>query len=150
MKKSKKIIAFSAIVILCVTVFIFLISNTPKLENRTWLLSYAQQADAPHFVLAHNAEYDFSDDKSGLFDFSEPTELTLKANDGKILLIDKTNGKTYEGTYELASGRFGKFRIFTKKSYTVVIDGLQGTVSFSSNRTLFVSIGGYYLNFEIN
>ena len=94
-------------------------------------------------------EYDFSDDKSGLYDVSKPIELTLEANDGKFLLIDNTNGKTYEGTYEAASGRFGKFRAFTKKSYTVVIDGLQGTASFSSNRTLFVSIGGYYLNFEI-
>ena len=149
MNNHKKIITFFAVVVLCLIISVFLILVTPKLENRTWKLSYAQQVDAPYFVVAHNTEYDFSDDKSGLYDFSEPIELTLEANDGKLLLIDKTNGKTYEGTYEVASGRFGKFRVFTKKSYTVVIDGLQGTVSFSSNRTLFVSIGGYCLNFEI-
>lgn len=146
LKKSKIIIA---IAILCVIISVFLIFTIPTLERRTWILSYAQQADAPHFIVAHNAEYDFSNDKSGLYDVSKPIELTLEANDGKFLLIDNTNGKTYEGTYEAASGRFGKFRAFTKKSYTVVIDGLQGTASFSSNRTLFVSIGGYYLNFEI-
>ncbi|MCQ2413768.1 MAG: hypothetical protein MJ082_03085, partial [Clostridia bacterium] len=73
----KKIIAFSAIAALCLIISVFLILVTPNLENRTWLLSYAQQADAPHFVLAHNAEYDFFNDKSGLYDFSEPIELTL-------------------------------------------------------------------------
>ena len=135
--------------ILCVGITMFWISLIPSMENRTWLLSYAQQADAPTFVIAHNADYDFSGDESNLFNFSKPVELTLQAKDGKLLLIDKTNGKTYEGTYEVASDRFGKFSVFTKKSYTVVIDGLQGTANFSSNRTLFVSIGGYYLNFEI-
>ena len=149
LNKSKKIFAFLVIAVLCLIISFHLILVMPKFEHRTWQLSYAQQADAPHFVVAHNAEYDFSNDESGLYDFSEPIELTLEANDGKLLLIDKTNGKTYEGTYEVASARFGKLRAFAKKSYTVVIDGLQGTASFSSNRTLFVSIGGYYLNFEI-
>ena len=149
MKKSKKIFAFLAIAVISLIISVFLILAMPKFEHRTWQLTYAQQADAPHFVVAHSAEYDFSNDESGLYDFSKPIELTLEANDGKLLLIDKTNGKTYEGTYEAASGCFGRFRVFTKKSYAVVIGGLQGTANFSSNRTLFVSIGGYYLNFEI-
>ena len=149
MKKTKKIIISVFLVILCVGIIMFWISLVTSMENRTWQLTYAQQADAPYFVVVHNAKYDFSDDKSGLYNFSEPIELKLKAKDGKLLLIDKTNGKTYEGTYEADSGRFGKFRAFTKKSYTVVIGDLKGTANFSSNRTLFVSIGGYYLNFEI-
>ena len=149
MGKTKKIIRSVFLVILCVGITMFWISLIPRMENRTWRLSYAQQADAPTFVVAHNADYDFSGDESALYNFSKPVELTLQAKDGKLLLIDKTNGKTYEGTYEVASDRFGKFSVFTKKSYTVVIDGLQGTANFSSNRTLFVSIGGYYLNFEI-
>lgn len=149
MNKNKKIIVFSVIAILCVIIFVFIILSMPKLENRTWLLSYAQQAEAPRFVVAHNDSYDFSNDESGLFELSKPIELTCEAKDGKLLLIDKTNGKTYEGTYKVDSDRFGKFRVFAKKSYTVVIDGLEGTANLSSNRTLFVSIGGYYLNFEI-
>ena len=149
MKKSKKIIISVFLVILCVGIIMFWISLVPSMENRTWLLSYAQQAEAPCFVVAHNSDYDFSGDESDLYNFSKPVELTLQAKDGKLLLIDKTNGKTYEGTYEADSGRFGKFRAFTKKSYTVVIGDLKGTANFSSNRTLFVSIGGYYLNFEI-
>jgi hypothetical protein len=149
LKKNKKIFAFLAIAALCLIISAFLILAMPKLEHRTWRLTYVQQADAPYFVVAHNAKYDFSDDKSGLYNFSKPIELTLEAKDGKLLLIDKTNGKNYEGTYEADSGRFGKFRAFTKKSYTVVIGDLKGTANFSSNRTLLVSIGGYCLNFEI-
>ena len=32
----------------------------------------------------------------------------------------------------------------------ITIDGVEGTANISSHRTLFVSIGGYYLNFEID
>ena len=153
MKKTKKIIISVFRVILCLGIIMFWISLVPSMENRTWLLSYAQQAEAPYFVVAHNSDYDFSGDESDLYNFlykfSKPVELTLQAKDGKLLLIDKTNGKTYEGTYKVTSNRFGGVRVFTKKSYTVVIDGLQGKANFSSNRTLFVSIGGYCLNFEI-
>lgn len=146
MKKSQKVIAIFAIVIIIVLLLAFVI---PNIENRTWILSYAQQAEEPHFVVAHNIDYDFSNDESGLFEFSKPLDLICEAKDEKILFIDRTNGKTYEGTYKITSGRFGIFRAFTKKSYTVVIDGLEGTANLSSNRTLFISVGGYYLNFEI-
>ena len=59
----KKVIAFSGIVILCIIVAVILIFTMPRLENRTWILSYAQQAEAPYFVVAHNTAYDFSDDE---------------------------------------------------------------------------------------
>ena len=149
MKRSKKIIIFSAIVIFCVIIATILISTMPNLEKRTWILSYAQQGTSPCFVVAHNPNYDFSDDESGLFESSQAVELMLEAKDGKLLLIDKTNEKTYEGTYTVNSSWRGKFRIFKNKIYTVVIDGLEGTANFSTNRTLFVSIDGYCLYFEI-
>ena len=145
----KKVITFSGIVIFCIIVAVILIFAMPNLENRTWDLSYAQQAEAPYFVVAHNADYNFSDDESGLFDFSKEVELTLEAKDGKLLIVDKTNEKTYEGTYTINYGKHGRFRVFKNKTYTVVIDGLEGTANFSTNRTLFVSIDGYCLYFEV-
>ena len=145
----KKVIAFSGIVILCIIVAVILIFTMPRLENRMWILSYAQQAEAPYFVVAHNTAYDFSDDEIGLFDFSKAVELTLEAKDGKLLIIDKTNGKIYEGTYTINYGDRGRFRVFKNKNYTFVIDGLEGTANVSTNRILFVSIGGYGLYFEI-
>ena len=121
----------------------------PRLEHRTWVLSYVQQTESPYFVVAHNADYNFSEDESGLFDFSKEVELTLEAKDGKLLIVDKTNEKTYEGTYTINHGKHGRFRVFKNKTYAVVINGLDGTANFSTNRTLFVSIDGYGLYFEI-
>ena len=84
MKKSKKIIISVFWVILCVGIIMFWISLVPSMENRTWLLSYAQQAEAPYFVVAHNSDYDFFGDESELYNFTKPVELTLQAKDGKL------------------------------------------------------------------
>ena len=150
MKNAKRGIAIFAIAIIpALIIALILLFAFPTIENRTWVLSYAQQSEAPHSVVAHNTDYDFSNDESGLFAFSKPIDLICEAKDGNLLLTDKTNGKTYEGTYKLTSGGFGRFGAFTKKSYTVVIDGLEGTADFSTNRTLRISVGGHYLNFEI-
>ena len=84
--------------------------------------------------------------KKFLVAFSKEIELTCTAKDGKLTISDRTNGKTYEGTYKVTS--WGRF---IGQSYAVVIDGKDGTAKMSSkfNRTLFISVGGYYLNFEI-
>ena len=148
MSKSKKRVFSCPIAILGIVISVFLIAAMPRIEKRTWTLSYAQQAEAPYSVVAHNKDYDFSDDESGLFAFSKAVELTLEANDGKLMIVDKTNGKTYEGTYTVNSGERGRFRTFQNKTYTVVIDGLEGPANFSTNRTLFISIDGYYLYFQ--
>lgn len=147
MKKVKKKALISTIAILCMIAIIFLILAIPPLETRTWVLFSAQQAYEPRFVVAHNKDHDVSDDETSLYKFSKPIELILEAKDGKLTLTDKTNGKTYEGTYSVNSS--GIFSVFDRKNYTVVIDGLEGTANISSNvnRTLFVSIGGYYLDF---
>ncbi|MBQ9087036.1 MAG: hypothetical protein IJY47_07620 [Clostridia bacterium] len=85
-----------------------------------------------------------------MFQFSKSIELICEAEDGKLVLTDQTNGKTYEGTYKIISHGIRNFRI-KRDSYTVVIDGVEGTANISSgnNRTLFVSIGGYYLDFVV-
>lgn len=127
--------------ILCILYVVF---ARPAIEAHTWVLSFAQQAD-PFFVVAHNPEYDFSDDDSNIFVFSKEIELTCVAKDGKLTLTDKTNGKTYEGTYTVTS-----WNRSSGQSYAIVINGKKGTANISSrfNRTLFISLGDYYLNFE--
>ena len=149
MKKAKIIIVFSVIAMFSVIMAIVLVSIMPRLEKRTWVLSYAQQIEAPYSVVANDPSYDFSDDKSGIFDFSKPTELTLEAKDGKLILTDKTNEKIYEGTYTVKSGKYGKIRALKKKEYSVVIDGMDGTAQFINNQTLLVTIDGYHLHFEV-
>ena len=143
--KFKKYALIPIVIIICIIVYAFIAK--PIIETRTWVLSYAQQAEPPLFVVAHNDDYDFSNVDSSFFEFSKPIELTLEANDGKLILTDKTNNKTYEGTYSM------KFwSRYTNQSCYVSIDGELGTANISSKfgRTLFVSIGDYYLHFEVN
>ena len=144
MKKLKKNAYIPIIIILSIIAYAFFAK--PTIERRAWVLSYAQQAEPPLFVVAHNDDYSFSDVDSSLYKFSKPIELTLEADDGKLILTDTTNGNIYEGTYKVKS--WGKH---INQSYTVVINGIEGTANISSEfgRTLFVSIGDYYLNFEV-
>lgn len=144
--KVKKYVIIPIIVILCMIIYV--LAAKPIIETRTWVLSYAQQAEPPLFVVAHNDDYDFSDDESSLFKFSKPIEVTLKAKDGKLILTDITNGNTYEGTYEI------KYRSrYINQSYSFVIEGVEGTaninISPTFDRMLFVSIGDYCLHFEV-
>ena len=145
MVRFKKYALIPILVILCIVAYAFFAK--PTIEKPTWVLSYAQQAEPPLFVVAHNDDYDFSNVDNSLYKFSKPIELTLEANDGKLILTDTTNGNIYEGTYKVKS--WGKH---INQSYTVAIDGIEGTANISSKygRTLFVSIGGYYLHFEMN
>ena len=149
MQKVKKKTLISVIAILCIGVLVFLELTIFDIEKHTWILFSAQQAQAPYFVVAHDKGIETPDDP--LFQFSKPVELICEAKNGKLVLTDKTNGKTYEGTYKISSFGWGK-RVtgMRGQSYTVVIDGLEGTANISSrlNRTLFVSIGGYYLQFQ--
>ena len=143
--KIKKNIFIPILVVLCI--ILYAVFAKPAIETRTWVLSYAQQAEPPLFVVAHNDDYNFSDVDSSLYKFSKPIELMLEADNGKLILTDITNGNIYEGTYKVKS--WGKY---INQSYTIVIDGIEGTANISSKfgRTLFVSIGDYYLHFEVN
>ena len=141
--KIKKYFFIPILVVLCI--ILYAVFAKPTIETHTWVLSMAQKAE-PFYVVAHKTGYDFSDDDSNIFAFSKEIELTCTAKDGKLTISDKTNGKTYEGIYKVTS--WGRF---TGQSYTVIIDGKDGTANISSkfNRALFISVGGYYLTFEI-
>lgn len=142
--KMKKHLLLLMTVVLCIVVY--MIAAKPVIAKGTWVLSLAQQAEPPHSVVAHHKDYDFSNEESSLFEFSKPIELICEAKDGKLVLTDKTNGETYEGTYKVKT-----WKKFTNQSFTVVIEGVEGVANISSrlDPTLFVSIGDYYLTFDI-
>ena len=146
MGKKEKRIAILGLVVAGVIFAAILNFVIPNIENRDWVLAYAHKAD-PFIMVAHGEDFNSSDPMYG---FSKFVELTLEANGGELILTDKTNGKTYEGTYRKSQGRFGTRRGVSNRSYTVVIDGIEGTAYFSSTRTLLVSIDGYYLTFIID
>lgn len=141
--KIKKRIIVPLLVIVCIVLGVVFVR--PAIEMHTWVLTSAQQANPPHFVVAHKSDYDISDNDSNIFSFSKSIELTCAMRGGKLTLTDKTNGKTYEGTYRITS-----WNRFQGQCYSVVIDGQKGSANIATTfpRTLFVSVGDYYLNFE--
>ena len=140
-KNRKTVIIPLILIIVCIVVY--LIFAIPIIERHTWKLSFAQQTE-PYIVIAHDKDYDLSDDGL-LFGASKPIELTCEAKNGKLTITDKTNGKVYKGTYKVTS-----FKPY--QSYKIVIDGKEGIANISNtdifNRTLFMSIDGYALNFS--
>ena len=135
-------------VALFVAVIIFLIFSTFNIERHTWVLSTAQQVEVPPFVVAHHPDRDVSE--IPMSEFSKPIELICEAKGGKLILTDKTNEKTYEGTYEISSLGFGKLGFSKGTHYTIVIEGAEGTAIISSSfgREMFMSVDNYSLIFE--
>lgn len=146
---NKKAITLTPIFVILLCIFLYAIFVKPKIELYTWELSSAQQEGPPFITVAHNKDYDFTDEDDALFKFSKPIELTCVAKNRKLTIADKTNNKVYNGTYKVKS--WGRHH--TPQSYEIVIDGKIGTANISNNsllnRTLFMSIDGYNLNFVI-
>lgn len=67
------------------------------------MLYSAQNEKLPNIIIAHNADYDITNDENSLYKFSKPVELICEAKGGKLTITDKTNGITYEGTYKVKS-----------------------------------------------
>ena len=80
---------------------------------------------------------------------AEVIDMTLIASDGKIILTDNTNSKTYEGTY------FIDGKNLRSTSYKITIEGEDGyaTVAMttyldgSKKPTLPISLGNYTIYF---
>lgn len=143
----KKAIALTPIFVILLSIFLYAIFVKPTIEMHTWELFSAQHAEPPNFTVAHHYNYTFaSDEDDTLFEFSKPIELTCVAKNGKLTITDKTNNIIYNGTYKVES-----WNKFSRQCYKIVIDGKDGKANISDrfNRTLFMSIDGYYLNFVI-
>lgn len=143
---NKKAITLTPIFVILLCIFLYAIFVKPKIELYTWELSSVQQVGPPFITIAHNKDYDFSDEDDTLFEFSKPIELTCVAKNRKLTIADKTNNKVYNGTYKVES-----WNKFSRQRYKIVIDGKEGKANISDrfNRTLFMSIDGYYLHFVI-
>ena len=145
--KSKKA-AFLTIIIIAMCVLFYGTLVKPMIEVHTWELSTAQQV-APFLTIAHNPDYDFSDDHP-LWALSKPVDLILVAENGKLTITDKTNNKIYSGNYKVEL-----WSKFLRQGYEIMIEGKTGTAnisngSFFNPTSLFMSIDGYCLNFEIS
>ena len=84
-----------------------------------------------------------------LYPEAEIVDLTLTAKDGEITITDNTNGKTYNGTYEVMQ------KTPKGTDYEIIIDGVTGYATVSPTEyydeteipTLPINIDGYSLYF---
>ncbi len=142
MKKTTVLV--SLVAALCV--LFNMIFARADIEKHTWVLISAMRTN-PQVSAEHNPESSVSN--SDAFTLTNPTEIICEAKGGKLLITDKTNNKTYEGTYGFDSW-FEKFKGREFETYNIVINGAEGYANIGSKdtRTLYMSIGGYVLYFE--
>ena len=84
-----------------------------------------------------------------LYPEAEIVDLTLNAKDGAITITDRTNNKTYSGTYEVMQ------KTPKGTDYEIIIDGVTGYATVSPTEyydeteipTLPININGYSLYF---
>ena len=87
-----------------------------------------------------------------LYPEAEIVDMTLTAKDGEITIKDSTNGKTYNGTYEVMQ------KTPKGTDYEIIIDGVTGYATVAPTEyydgteipTLPINIGGYSLYFIPN
>ena len=87
-----------------------------------------------------------------LYPDAEIVDMTLTAKDGEITITDTTNGKTYNGTYEVMQ------KTPKGTDYEIIIDGVTGYATVAPTEyydgtelpTLPINIGGYSLYFIPN
>ena len=87
-----------------------------------------------------------------LYPDAEIVDMTLTAKDGEITIKDTTNGKTYNGTYEVIQ------KTSKGTDYEIIIDGVTGYATVAPTEyydgseipTLPINIDGYSLYFIPN
>ena len=139
-------------VILSVLLFVSLVgcNNTAKvpIENYDWSMATIQSTENNGAFIVYDP--DIVIDPEYTYSHCAPMKMTCEAKDGKITISDKTNNKTYEGTYKV-----------TDKSpestiYEITIGEKEGTAVTAMTKypngtgmaTLIISVDGYSLNFQ--
>ena len=115
----------------------------PSVEDFEWYLRTAMTVkDGELTVVA-------TDGADAVHFEAKTVDITLKADNGRLTIIDSTNGKTYEGTYRVEE------RNPRGTDYKVTVDGKEGyaTVAMTTyadggeEPTLPINLGEYSLYF---
>ena len=136
--------------IVCVVIILLIAYQTSGIERKTWVLYAALQSDPFVCIVAHGIEQDASAKDDPLYQRSKPIELICEARRGKLVLTDKTNGKTYEGTYKVTSlGHNRRLGSDKGANYRIEINGVEGRANISAQGIpmLSIVIDGYTLEF---
>lgn len=134
-------------ILLLVTTMIFALSacgmGKVKIEDYEWKMRTIIHAED------HQVVYDAAVEESAAHPEAKIIDMTLVANDGKIIITDVTNGKTYEGTYKVTQ------KTPEGTDYEITIDGKSGYATVAMTKyvdgaeepTLPISLDGYSMYF---
>ncbi len=134
-------------VLLLVTTMIFTLSacgvGKVKIEDYEWRMRTITHIEDNQVL------YDAAAEESTTHPEAKIIEMTLVAKDGKIMITDVTNNKTYEGTYIVSD------RNPEGTDYHITIDGKSGYAGVAMTTyadgteepTLPISIDGYSMYF---
>lgn len=134
------------------TIMIFTLSacsgDVVAIEDYEWKMRTVasndiEAAQAPDELIVAVGEAD------ALYPEAEIVDLTLNAKDGAITITDRTNNKTYSGTYEVQQ------KTPKGTDYEIIINGVSGYATVSPTEyydgseipTLPININGYSLYF---
>ena len=142
----KRIISILLLTIMVILILSACEMDKPKIEDYEWKMRHVMHGEDNQVVM------DAASEESDAYPEAKIIEMTLVAKDGKITIIDVTNGKTYEGTYTV-SGRNPK-----GTDYHITIDGKSGYAGVamttyadgSEEPTLLINLDGYSMYFYSN
>lgn len=118
-------------------------SKAPKIDEYTWVMTSVQSMETGGQAVAYG-----EGGGSTLWE-AKQIELVCEAQDGNLTLTDRTNDRTYTGTYQ-QSQRDSKSTI-----YEVDVDGTSGVavaamttyLDGTQDPTLIFNLGEYTVNF---
>lgn len=118
-------------------------SKAPKIDEYTWVMTSVQSMEAGGQAVAYGEK------GSSTLEGAKQIELVCEAQGGNLTLTDRTNDRTYTGTYQ-QSQRDSKSTI-----YEVDVDGTSGVAvaamttyqDGTQDPTLIFNLGDYTVNF---
>ena len=125
-------------------------SDIVKIEVYEWKLTLIQSNEDGSVVGCASEHYEMHKEIEGLV----VIDLICSASDGEFSITDKTNDKSYNGTYKLTTqnSKSTIYEIATAENagnavtaYTKYKDGFAAT---SKTPTLIITLGDYTLNFQ--
>lgn len=141
------------VVILLAVIMIFSFTacgqNGNKIDKYTWNLATVQSVEENGAIIAYDPNVALAGDS---YANATAIEISLSAENGKLIMKDKTNNKTYEGTYSVTDNNAQSI------IYKITVDGKEGTAILSDTEyadgtsvaTLILSVNDYALNFQEN
>lgn len=118
-------------------------SKAPKIDEYTWVMTSVQSMEAGGQAVAYGEK------GSSTLEGAKQIELVCEAEGGNLTLTERTNDRTYTGTYQ-QSQRDSKSTI-----YEVDVDGTSGVAvaamttyqDGTQDSTLIFNLGDYTVNF---